>query len=78
MTHDFKIDFDDVKIADGECEFNTDGIASYSFGAQPPDGMTIPQSAELNNLMNAITHFFKQWGTFGTEMTLLRFKKKAA
>lgn len=77
FTHDFKIEFDDVKIISGDCEFNEDGIGSYLLNTQPDDGMTVNQSSSFNNLINSITQFYKAFGdSMGQELTLIRFKKK--
>lgn len=79
FTHDFKLKFDDVTILKGDCEFNEDGIGSYVLSQQPDDGLTVTQSAQFNNLINSITHLLEAYkATFGSEITMLRFKKKTS
>lgn len=75
FTHDFRIDFNSVLFMEGDCEIDTDGIASYKFTSQSTDGLTIPQSSALNNLLNSITHFYKEFPSSG-ELTFVRLRKK--
>lgn len=56
FTHTFEISFDDTQIQ-GEAEFNSDGVASYSFEGSPT--ITIRNGQLITELFTILQELYK-------------------
>ena len=60
-THDFKFKINSSNIS-GECEFNSDGEASFNTKKSLPQ-MTVTQHHTFNRLFQVLKEVFKAYGS---------------